>query len=105
MRNGSIGVANIRFRATARTDLAEIRAFSAEQFGDSVADDYTRGFKIAFDLLRRHPLSGETKPEIGRGVRCLVHKRHRILYQIDRDLVLILRIVHHSRDAKRALSG
>ena len=97
------GVADIRFRATARTDLVEIGVFSAEQFGDTVADDYARGFKAAFDLLRRHPLSGEAKPEMGKGIRCLVHKRHRILYRMDNDIVLILRIVHHSMDTRRAL--
>lgn len=89
----------------ARADLLEIREYSIEQFGGDVADNYFLGFDEAFDLLADHPLIGAARPELGKGIRCLVHQRHRIFYYLEGDVVLIVRIVHHARDARRALKG
>jgi toxin ParE1/3/4 len=97
-------VARIRFLSTAKADLIEIRRFSFEEFGADVADAYFLGFKKAFGLLRNHPLAGSSQAELGQGIRCYVHRSHRIFYSIEDDLVLIRRIVHHSRDAKRAFN-
>ncbi len=89
----------------ARTDLLEIREYSIEQFGGDVADTYFLGFDEAFDLLASHPLIGSARPELGKGIRCLVHRRHRIFYSFDGETVLIVRIVHHAMDVRRALKG
>ena len=83
----------------------DIREYSIEQFGAETADTYFLGFDEAFDLLARHPLAGEAKQKIGKGIRCLTHRQHRIFYIVDKDIVLIIRIIHHARDAKRALKG
>lgn len=87
----------------ARADLLTIREYSIEQFGGMVADNYFLGFDDAFDLLADHPQAGAARPELGKGIRCLVHRRHRIFYCVEGDVVLIVRIVHHAMDAKRAL--
>lgn len=87
----------------ARTDLLEIREYSIEQFGGDVADTYFLGFDEAFDLLASHPLIGPARPELGKGIRCLVHRRHRIFYSFDGETVLIVRIVHHAMDVRVAL--
>lgn len=89
----------------ARADLLEIREYSIEQFGGEIADDYFLGFDQAFDRLANHPKAGAARSELGKGIRCLIHRRHRIFYCIEADLVLIVRVVHHARDAKRALQG
>jgi toxin ParE1/3/4 len=85
--------------------LLDIREFSIERFGPDVADDYFLGFDEAFDPLADHPLVGEARPELGKDIRCLVHRRHRIFYAVQEDRVLIVRIVHHAMDARRALKG
>ena len=103
MPNVTRGVAEIRLSPTARADLASIDEYSAEQFGDDVADVYSRGFHEVFDLLRRHPLAGAKKRELGNAVRCFVHRQHRIFYRVDGDLILIIRIIHHAQNARRAL--
>jgi toxin ParE1/3/4 len=76
--NVTPGMANVELSSEARADLANIDDYSAEQFGQDVADAYTRGFNEAFSLLRRHPLAGEAKPDLGRDIRCIVHRKHRI---------------------------
>jgi toxin ParE1/3/4 len=95
-------MAEVRLNALAIDDLAEIDEHGALEFGPSVAEDYARGFHDAFDLLRRHPLAGAAQPELGRGVRCIIHRKHRIFYIVKPDLVQILRIFHHSRNVQRS---
>lgn len=98
-------VARIFPTSAARADLVAIREYSIDQFGWEVADEYFLGFDAAFDLLVTHPFAGPARPELGEGIRCLIHQRHRIFYQVDGDLVVIVRIVHHAMNARRALKG
>lgn len=96
-------MAEVEFSNSAELDLVEIDEFSVEQFGERVAETYMHGFDAAFDRLRDHPLVAPLRSEFGVGIRCLVHRQHRVLYTVTGEKVLIVRIIHHSRDARRAL--
>lgn len=98
-------MARLRLSPAARADLVEIRRYSIGEFGGEVADAYLRGFNQAFALLRERPFVGPVRRELGERVRCLTHRRHRIFYEATDDGVLIVRIVHHARDAYRELNG
>jgi toxin ParE1/3/4 len=87
----------------ARNDLVAIRLYSIEQFGPTMADEYFLGFDSAFDLLANYPLAGTSTPEYGKVYRCLMHRRHRIFYSVNEDVVRVIRILHHAMDAKLAL--
>lgn len=95
----------LRLSSAARADLVGIRIYSNEHFGGEAADRYFVGFDEAFDLLVRHPKAGEVKANLGKGIRSIIHMRHRIFYRTDGESVLIVRIVHHAMDARRALRG
>ena len=95
----------VKFSNAAEADLVEIDEFSLAQFGEEVGESYMQGFTNAFALLARHPKAGGAKPKLGKGIRCYMCRRHRIFYRIDGAVVLIVRVVHHSRDAKRTLKG
>ena len=95
-------MADVRLSPAAEADLEDIDGFGANAFGKDVADQYSRGFREAFDRLRRHPEIGARRPKLGRGVRSTLHRRHRIFYTFDGEVVLILRIFHHARDVKRS---
>ena len=97
--------AKLRLSSSAEADLNAIDTYSFEQFGEDVADAYMRDFDELFDLLRRHPKAGVPAPELGKGIRKLTHRQHRIFYTVEGDLVLIARIMHHAIDAKLALKG
>ena len=97
-------MADVRLSAEAQADLIEIDEYGAEQFSPDIADIYSRGFNEVFSLLRRHPLAGAPKPELGRNLRCIAHRRHRIFYTVSNEVVLIVRIIHHARDAQRILN-
>lgn len=97
--------AKLRLSSAAEADLEGIDAYSFEQFGEDIADAYMRGFDELFDLLRHHPKAGVAAPDLGKGIRKLTHRQHRIFYTADGDMVFIARIVHYAMDAKRALKG
>ena len=94
---------DLRLSSAAGEDLIEIRLYSLNEFGGTVADDYLRGFEKAFDRLREYPKLGSLTPELGNGVRCLIHRRHRILYEINDDTLVVLRVIHSARRPSRTL--
>jgi toxin ParE1/3/4 len=98
-------VAKVIPTQAARNDLVAIRLYSIEQFGSDVADEYFLGFDDAFDLLASYPLTGTATPEYGKTYRCLIHRRHRIFYTVNDDVVHIVRIFHHAMDTRRVLKG
>jgi toxin ParE1/3/4 len=95
----------LRLSRAAKTELEAIDTYSHEQFGDEVAATYMRGFGELFDLLRHHPHAGQKVSELGKGIRSITHRSHRIFYQVGKDETLIVRILHHAMDAKRALKS
>ena len=93
----------VHLSPSARADLVDIRYYSMAQFDAKTADAYFLGFDAAFDLLSEHPHTGVATPQYGRPYRCLVHRKHRIFYRVENEKVLIVRILHHARDAKGML--
>jgi len=98
-------VARVIPTQAARADLIYLREYSIEQFGPDIADEYFLGFEAAFNRLAEFPLSGAARAELGKDIRCLVHRRHRIFYTVQGETVLIIRIVHHAMDPRQALKG
>ena len=97
------GVAEVKLSATARRDLAGIDAHSAEEFGDKVADKYSRGMNEAFAMLPDVPFAGEPRPDYGKGARCKVFGSHRIVYRVEGEIVYVQRILHHAQDVRANL--
>jgi toxin ParE1/3/4 len=95
-------VVRVVLSPAARADLADIRVYSVEQFSPSVADAYFLGFDAVFDLLSAQPAAGQAHPELGLGIRCFRHRRHRLFYVFDSELVLIVRVIHYARRVRRA---
>jgi toxin ParE1/3/4 len=98
-------MAKLILTPAARGDMVEIDEWGYQQFGKEVADNYSRKLHSAFDQRADHPLSGKATPEYGNTYRCLMHSRHRIFDAVERDVVRIVRILHHAMDAKRTLKG
>ena len=93
----------VRLSERARLDLIDIDDFGSERFGDDTADAYQRAIADILSQLGDFPLIGEARPDYGNGIRCIVHKSHRILYRVENETVEIARILHHSRDVPRHL--
>lgn len=87
----------------AERDLDELLTFGTGHFGERVADQYYFSFDAAFRLIRDHPGIGEMIDAVEPGVRKLTHRSHRIFYEIEGDLVRIVRILHHAMDIDKLL--
>jgi toxin ParE1/3/4 len=98
-------VAEVRLRAAAAADLADILHYSIQSFGAEVAEDYVRSFERVFDLLREHPEAGAFRIGIAPPIRCVSHRRHRIYYDMEEGTVWVVRILHHAVDEHRWLTG
>ena len=95
--------AEVQLSPAARADLVEIREYSIAQFDPDTADAYFLGFEEAFALMSAHPHIGMAQPELGEGIRCLKHRQHRLYYRVEKHVVIIVRVIHHARDAKGML--
>lgn len=96
-------MADLRLTPAARRDLELIREYGTAEFGAEVARQHLQGFARCFALLRRYPLAGEARPEFDLAIRSLSHRPHRLLYQVDGNRVLIVRILHYRQDVHGAL--
>jgi toxin ParE1/3/4 len=98
-----ICVARIRIAPAARDDLREVRVYSKAAFGSQVAFSYLEGIRATLHRLRDRPQMGSAEDDLGEGLKGFTHRSHRIYYRVVPDGVLIVRVLHHARDALRAL--
>lgn len=86
----------------AQDDMADIREYSLTNFGAMAARLYLDGIGEAFAKIVKRPSIGAPEGRFGDGVRRYTYKSHRIYYRDDRAGLMIIRILHHARDAQRA---
>jgi len=96
-------VAELRVRAPAQSDLGEIESYSNDRFGEKIGEAYMRGLARAFEQIAEYPRSAPLRPDYGAKMRCKPFRSHRILYQVAKDHVEILRVLHISRDVRADL--
>ena len=96
-------MAKLRLSTAAQRDLRQIQADGAEKFGVPTSLGHMAKFDRLFALLREQPFAGPARPDYGKAVRLLTNPPHRILYQVQGELVVIIRILHASRDVHRAM--
>lgn len=96
-------MAKVILTPQARDDLNETDRFSIENFGEAVATDYMHGFFAEFERLSQYPESAPMLLGITPPTRSLAYRSHRIIHDYQNDRVVIIRILHHSRDIRLAL--
>ncbi len=79
-------------------DLMEIYDYSLSNFGEKQADIYFNRLISYFDRLAIYPELGTKREELAAGIKSLTFHSHVIFYQILNDSILVVRILHHSRD-------
>lgn len=81
----------------AKNDLLDIWDYIAEH-DEVAADRYLENLrKRALELIA-HPDLGRPREEILNGVRSLLFRNHLIFYRITHAEIIVLRILHGSRD-------
>lgn len=93
----------ITVTALAKQDVRAILVDLSARAGKNVATRYALHFKEAYKSLLQFPASGSTRTALGSHTRILVVHPYAIFYDlIDQD-VLILRVLHTSRNIQAKL--
>lgn len=88
----------------AQLNLKAIHAFSIEQFGKRVANQYLRKLRDRMRQLTDNPGLGTARPDIKAGYRSVLEGSHIIYYTIlDEELVGIIDVLHQAMDPLRQL--
>ncbi|WGM40348.1 type II toxin-antitoxin system RelE/ParE family toxin [Caulobacter sp. NIBR1757] len=87
-----------RLSVRAQQDLIDIYATGVRLFGVAQADRYQDGFEAAFDFIADYPLASRERAGAFRSARIHPYKSHVIVYLLDSDGVLIVRIRHGHED-------
>lgn len=87
----------------AQADLDDIRDFSVEQFGIERSILYLDAIEQAFRRLLDHPRIGSERADIGEAVLSYPIGEHRIYYEVRRDHIHVLRLLHKAMDVERHL--
>lgn len=94
---------NVRFTAQADADIVACYLYGFRNFGRDQADRYEQGLRHAIDIIADNPRIAAERPEYTPRVRVHHHGRHYIVYLIERDHVLIVRVLRDEVDLTRHL--
>ena len=78
----------------ADADFAAIYAYGFDRFGQDQAERYASGLRKVFHFLADFPRAARERTETRRRVRAHPYKAHLIVYVLDGEDVLIVRIRH-----------
>lgn len=87
----------------ASDDLRSIQAYTLAQWGVDKATEYEEAIHDALEKLRTHPELGKNRDDLRSGLRSYPVLNHLIVYETDRAMVVVQRIVHQRMDSSRAL--
>ena len=92
-------------RQVTRTSLAE-SDFQAIidyllEYSEPAADKFTTDLASRLKIIADQPRMGRSRDDLGSGVRSTVVGRYVIFYRYSDDEIVVLRIIHGSRDIPR----
>ena len=82
----------------AASDLAEIADYTIAEFGIEQARKYRDLLHSCFQSLLDNPSLGRRAEELAPGLRRIRQQAHVIFYRPAGGTILIVRVLHHSRD-------
>ena len=87
-----------RISGAADADIVSLYAESVSQFGLKQADQYHDALFDVFELLATNPKMARERPEFARPYRIHRFQSHVIVYQIEGDNLMIIRVRHGRED-------
>ncbi len=85
----------------AESDLIDIWIYGHQNWGITQADDYADSLERKFKSLAKLPRKYNLRNELSPPVRICPHISHIIIYTIENDTILVIRVLHKSMDFKR----
>jgi toxin ParE1/3/4 len=93
----------LRILHQAQADLEGIHDYGLRHFGHMDADGYYFELLDAIELIVTQPRMSRERPELADGVRIHAHRSHVIVYRIEIDEIVVVRVLHGRQDWKRYL--
>lgn len=93
----------IKKTEAADEDLIDIYIYGSQNFGQSRAESYYAEINKCFLFLAENPVVAPERFEFEPPVRIHPHGKHLIVYTIEDDYILIVRVLHHKMDVIRHL--
>lgn len=81
-------------------DLASIFDYTSQRWGASQAERYTDQIYAGFEIILQNPEIGVRQKRIN-NLRKLPAERHMIYYEIEAQMIRIVRVLHESANPKR----
>ena len=98
-------VRRVVLRPDARADLKSIFDWVEQSAGPEQATEYLGRIRLHYIGLNDFPNRGTDRSELWPGLRTLAFERRAtIAYVVEKEAIVILRILHKGRDASRAFS-
>jgi toxin ParE1/3/4 len=88
----------LRVSAAAEADLDAVRVYGYEHYGERAAEAYLAALVRSFDRIAEWPHAARLRTEINPPARLVVFSAHNIFYDVDSDVVEIVRVLHHHID-------
>jgi toxin ParE1/3/4 len=88
----------VRTTLEAERDIYQVFALGARQYGFAAADLYATDLRETLNWLSTNPYMARERHETGRPVRLYRFRAHHILYTIDNEDVLVLRVLSNRQD-------
>ncbi|MCB0501118.1 MAG: type II toxin-antitoxin system RelE/ParE family toxin [Bacteroidetes bacterium] len=82
----------------AKSDVEDIADYTIENWGIKQSKEYLVGLYECFEILLDNQSIGRDASEFSSGLHKFTFKSHIIFYQSEGNDILIVRILHHSRD-------
>ena len=89
---------DIRLSEAARTDLIDIWVQTNRRWCPDQADRYLDDIDRALRGLIENPMMGTDCSDLLQGARRLITGRHLAFYEVDKNAIFVIRVLHQSMD-------
>jgi len=93
------------FAPRARRDYENILLYTLREWGEDQEAVYAAALDRAFVAIGNYPQLGRERNDLRLGYRTYLVEQHVIYYRLTDTTIIILRILHHRADARRAFLG
>lgn len=93
----------VRFTHRAEIDITELYHHGVKNFGITQADRYAEALHEACAAIADFPGADRLRMEYMPPVRIRHYASHYIIYVVDSETILVIRVLHHASDITRHL--
>jgi len=85
----------------AEEDLINIWIYGCEAWGPAQADRYIDSFETKLNSLTKLPEKYSVRQNLNPPVRICPHQSHIVIYTVEKNAILIIRVLHKAMDVER----